>query len=324
MANYAIMRIEKRKLGSVTAICNHHERLKEKYKSNPDIDTERTHLNFHIVKPTGRYRQLVLERIDEAGAKRRKDSVVMQDCLVAASPDWIRAKSDEDQAEYFKYAFEFFEEKFRKENILSAVVHLDEANPHMHLCFVPLTEDNRLSSKEIIGGPKGLVKLQDDFHAHMEKKYPDLTRGISKTITHRKHLSTQMYKQANMLYEHYNEIVSAVRDIGFVNSSQKKDTAILLLGKYAPEMAEIKNQMKATDKYIRSLENEISVKKTSLAYKDNELKENEAELYELRSKVRELNHKQKQLQKQIDKIPPEVMAQMVEDEKQRRKQSRGR
>ena len=36
MANYAIMRIEKRKLGAVGRICNHHERLKAEYKSNPD------------------------------------------------------------------------------------------------------------------------------------------------------------------------------------------------------------------------------------------------------------------------------------------------
>ena len=37
MANYAIMRIEKRKLGAVGRICKHNERLKTEYKSNPDI-----------------------------------------------------------------------------------------------------------------------------------------------------------------------------------------------------------------------------------------------------------------------------------------------
>ena len=76
MANYTILRIEKRKLNAVTKICNHHERLKEQYKSNPDIDSERTHLNYHLYKPKERYRAAVLGRIEEAGAKRRKDSVV--------------------------------------------------------------------------------------------------------------------------------------------------------------------------------------------------------------------------------------------------------
>ena len=84
MANYAILRIEKRKLGSVTPINNHHERLKEKYKSNEDIDPERTRFNYHLVEPESKYRQKILSRIDEVGAKRRKDSVVLQDVLITA------------------------------------------------------------------------------------------------------------------------------------------------------------------------------------------------------------------------------------------------
>ena len=47
------------------------------------------------------------------------------------------------------------------------VVHMDERNPHMHLCFVPLTRDNRLSAKEVIGGRDKLVEWQDKFHDHM-------------------------------------------------------------------------------------------------------------------------------------------------------------
>ena len=87
MPNFAIMRINKLKIGSVTPINNHHERLKEKYKSNPDIDPQRTHLNYHLVQPEGRYREKTLARIEEVGAKRRKDSVVLQDAFVSASPD---------------------------------------------------------------------------------------------------------------------------------------------------------------------------------------------------------------------------------------------
>lgn len=60
MANYAIMRIEKRKLPSVGRINKHHERQKEEYKSNPDIDRERTALNYHIVQPPGPYREAAL------------------------------------------------------------------------------------------------------------------------------------------------------------------------------------------------------------------------------------------------------------------------
>ena len=82
MANYAIMRIEKRKLGAVGRICKHNERLKTEYKSNPDIDPARSHLNYHLMTPKDSYRKEVLDRITHAGARMRKDSVVMQDSTV--------------------------------------------------------------------------------------------------------------------------------------------------------------------------------------------------------------------------------------------------
>ena len=125
MANYAIMRIEKRKLPSVGRINKHHERQKEEYKSNPDIDRERTGLNYHIVQPPGPYREAALARIEQAGARRRKDSVVLQDCFVGGTPDWLKAKSQEEQRAYFSHAYQFFEDNFGKENIISAVVHMD-------------------------------------------------------------------------------------------------------------------------------------------------------------------------------------------------------
>ncbi|SCI75182.1 Plasmid recombination enzyme [uncultured Ruminococcus sp.] len=51
---------------------------------------------------------------------------------------------------------------------------MDEKTPHLHLTFVPLTKDNRLCAKEIIGNRANLTKWQDDFHAYMVEKYPGL------------------------------------------------------------------------------------------------------------------------------------------------------
>ena len=121
MANYAIMRIEKRKLGAVGRICRHNERLKTEYKSNPDIDLERTKDNYHIIGPCRNYRKAVLDKIEEAGARMRKDSVVLQDCFIGATPEWIRSKPPEEQRQYFEHAVRFFEQKFGKQNIISAV-----------------------------------------------------------------------------------------------------------------------------------------------------------------------------------------------------------
>ena len=65
-----------------------------------------------------------------------------------------------------------------KENIISAIVHMDEKTPHMHLCFVPLTADGHLSAKKIIGDRQKLCRWQDLYHNFMAKEFPDLERCL--------------------------------------------------------------------------------------------------------------------------------------------------
>ena len=324
MSNYAIIRIEKRKIGSCAAIEKHHERKKEQYKSNPDIDPALTPLNYHLVQPTKSYRMTALERIEEVGAKRRKDSVILQDGLLTASPEWIRDKSPQEQAEYFNYAFEFLKERYREENFVSVVVHLDEATPHMHFVFVPITEDGRLSSKDVMGGPKGMAKLQDDFYEFMAKKYPELSRGIPARVSHRTHLPSYLYKNAAELYKHYDEIQNAIKDIGLVGNAKKKDEAIALLGKYAPEMAKMEQQLKTTEKHIRGLESALENRDSAISKYREKNDRQEAEIDRLEEKIDELKEKQEALVEMIKSIPPDLLIEMERRERERRKMEKDR
>ena len=91
---YAIMRFEKRKGGPASALERHHERKKEQYASNPDIDPERSHLNYHLVEPTRSYYGEIQSRIEAAQrqnprCKVRKDSVKFIDTIVTASPEYL-------------------------------------------------------------------------------------------------------------------------------------------------------------------------------------------------------------------------------------------
>ena len=51
---HAILRFAKYKGPEITNIEAHNERTKEKYASNPDIDSSRSHLNFHLIEPERR------------------------------------------------------------------------------------------------------------------------------------------------------------------------------------------------------------------------------------------------------------------------------
>ena len=99
---------------------------------------------------------------------------------------------------------------------------MDEKTPHLHLVFVPLTEDNRLCAKEIIGNRANLTKWQDDFHAYMVEKYPDLERGESASKTGRKHIPTRLFKQAVNLSKQARAIEATLDGITPFNAGKKK------------------------------------------------------------------------------------------------------
>lgn len=90
MAQHAILRFEKHKGNPARQLEAHHERQKEQYASNPDIDISRSKYNFHIVKPEGRYYHFIQSRIEQAGCRTRKDSTRFVDTLITASPEFFK------------------------------------------------------------------------------------------------------------------------------------------------------------------------------------------------------------------------------------------
>ena len=113
---------------------------------------------------------------------------------------------------------------------------MDEKTPHLHLCFTPITEDKRLSAKEIIGNRVQLTKWQDDFFAHMIKAFPDLERGESASKTGRRHIPTRVFKQAVRLTKQAERIQAALEGINPLNAGKKREEAITLLQRFLPGM----------------------------------------------------------------------------------------
>ncbi len=244
MAQHAILRFEKHKGNPARPLEAHHERQKEQYASNPDIDTSRSKYNFHIVKPEGRYYHFIQSRIEQAGCRTRKDSTRFVDTLITASPEFFKGKSPKEIQAFFQRAADFLIGRVGRENIVSAVVHMDEKTPHLHLTFVPLTKDNRLCAKEIIGNRANLTKWQDDFHAYMVEKYPDLERGESASKTGRKHIPTRLFKQAVSLSRQARAIEATLDGINPLNAGKKKEEALSMLKKWFPQMENFSGQLK--------------------------------------------------------------------------------
>jgi len=252
------MRFAKHK-GSFGALEAHHERTKAKYASNPDIDTSKSHNNFHIVQPTASYRQEANARIQASNCKARKDSVRFVDTMITASADFFNGKSQEEIQSFFQTAVDFLSQKIGKENIFTAVVHMDEKTPHMHLCFTPITNDGRLCAKEIIGNRAQLTKWQDDFFEHMVKKFNNIERGESAGVTKRQHIPTRVFKQAVSLTRQAMQIKSLLSTINPLNAGKKRDEVITLLQKFFPSMESLETQLRKYKRTIDRLANENTV-----------------------------------------------------------------
>ena len=241
---YAIMRFAKYKGPEISNIEAHNERTKEKYASNPDIDRSRSKYNFHLIEPTGRYRAEVESQIQAAGCRTRTDSVRVVEAMFTATPEFFNGKKLPEIRRYFEEALRFFEQFQSRETIISAVVHMDEKTPHMHLSFVPLTTDGRLSAKEIVGNKKKLTWWQDKFWEHMVQKYPDLERGESASQTGRDHIPPRIFKEMTRLNKQRQKLDELLKNIGPFNSKKRAAEISKLLDGYIPAVEKMRAQLK--------------------------------------------------------------------------------
>lgn len=191
--NCSICRIEKIKGGGITGIQLHDRREKGRSNTNPDIDWSKTVENVDLLPRKEKFRTLVNTRISELNLKRkpRSDATLMCQCLLTSSSDFFNPMTKEEQVKYFEKSLEFIGERYGKENLISAIIHFDERTPHMHINFVPVTADGRLSARDIFT-PGNLRKLQDDYHRFVNEQGYKLERG--ELNSKRKHLSVEEYK----------------------------------------------------------------------------------------------------------------------------------
>ena len=306
-AQFAILRFAKYKGPTISRIEAHNERTKEFYASNPDIKTELSKYNFHLVKPSDKYRAEADRMIREAGCKARKDSVRMVETLVTASPEFFAGKKPGEVKEFFEYALEFLKTKQAEETIVSAVVHVDEKTPHMHLCFVPITADGRLSAKEIVGNKKKLTQWQDEYWKHMVKKYPDFERGESASITGRIHIPPRLFKEAARLTRQKDRLMQLISELNALNAKTKSKEIAALLEDYIPGVESLMTKLKKNNKAAKEMRGVIADLKKEV----NSSKASALRQLELEKKVQELDdlqHMVEALQQTMDAIPPEIIA----------------
>ena len=163
---------------------------------------------------------------------------------MTASPEFFQGKKKAEIKAFFQEAVTFIQQHQDPKTIVSAAVHLDEKTPHMHLSFVPLTEDGRLCAKEILGNRKKMTWWQDKFWEHMVQKYPDLERGESASKTGRDHIPPRVFKEMTRLSKQKAKIEEVLAGVNAFNAKSKAAEIGKLLDQYIPAVEQMHTTLK--------------------------------------------------------------------------------
>lgn len=152
--------------------------------SNPDIDLERTKLNFDFVNDDRTLYHRVKSRVDdlkENGSRVQKNSVVMYSNVITVPKDVAEAWGEEKTTKYFKSCYKFFCEEFGRENVVSAKVHFDETAPHMHLHFLPVNKENGKLQARVVMDKAKINYIHDKLPEYLKELGFYVVRGKGKT-----------------------------------------------------------------------------------------------------------------------------------------------
>ena len=149
-------------------ILQHFDRTAEHPTEN--IDKSRTHLNYNLAPKEGKQIDILNQRLSEVKVQNRKDVNVLCSWVVTLP----KSLPEDKEEEFFRKSYGFLEEKYGKDNVVSAFVHKDEVTPHIHFAFIPVVKDQRndrmkVSAKECVTRTD-LQTFHGELQDHLERE----------------------------------------------------------------------------------------------------------------------------------------------------------
>lgn len=298
--SYSIIRVAKVKGKTNTTGIQKHVQRENKNYENLDIDLEKSHLNYDLVNDEPiEFNSMIDEKIEEnytGNRKIRSDAVKHVDGIITSDNEFFDFKTQEEIQAFFEDSKQFLEDEYGKDNLIYATVHMDEKTPHMHYGVVPITDDGRLSAKDVVGNKKALTEFQDRFNQYLNDKGHNLERGESKHKTERKHKQVERYKSETQYHEKEKNKARRLATHAEKQVSDKNK----LLRHYDEELQPMKKQY---DEMKNEVDDWEKVKIPKLKQKAKEL--NNQNTQESR-KINDLKQKQDELLSTFGKIDSDI------------------
>lgn len=268
--SYAIIRNQKYTKEQMIKLCPHNERYKQNY-SNKNINITKTYHNYHLKKPLENNYLKEFKRLKEQNnlkGQLHKNSIYACEMIITSDNNFFHEIGIEETKRYFETAYDFVcnYKNLGEENIISAVVHLDEETPHMHLTFIPVvySKDKYGNSIRKIGGNdfwkerNSYMLLQDRFYECIKMNGFNLERG--KNNPNKTHKTVEELKEQTNFYE-IKEKLKDEKNTSVIYTSMK---SFLNYEQFTPESVE-NNLLKPLLKENNKLMSEIKNLKLELA-----------------------------------------------------------
>ena len=173
------MHVEKYNARAIGRMFNHYERQEGDgvKRGNPAIDPARTHLNYNLaseIQPLSGT-EFIQKRLENVKVQKRADVVKFCDCIVNPPADLPA----ERHREFFQHAFDFLADRYGRNNVVSAHVHLDETSPHMHFAFVPVVKNTGKSADRF---PEKLCARDVVTRQNLQTLHPDTQRYLQEKM----------------------------------------------------------------------------------------------------------------------------------------------
>lgn len=186
---FAVLHIQKPK-GNDSGTTAHIERT----VSPANADRERTPLNENLIEyPDGieTRTQAIQHRIENAGIKRKishNQVRALQVMLSGTHEDMLRIQAAGKLDEWCDDNIKWLQDTFGKENVVSAVLHLDEKTPHIHATVVPIVTGERRKAVRKKEDRKPEQEQDKPGKKQYRKKPADTVRLCSDDIMTRENL----------------------------------------------------------------------------------------------------------------------------------------
>jgi hypothetical protein len=193
MSNVFFLRIEKlTPKGIIRTAARHNLREMYRYKTPPiSIDPSKSHLNMTLrgastAQGVNAYANQLMKN---AGITKVRSNAVRSLEVVFSLP----FNTQLNVVEYFSACVVWAGQYFSgEENILSAVIHLDQANPHCHVLLLPM-KNNRLSGSAMVGKRGNLFAMHKNFKEQVASKFQLITATNQPRTAIKSELITQVH-----------------------------------------------------------------------------------------------------------------------------------